>query len=244
MTTPDQRLVYRRVLLKLSGEALCVDGHGGIDPDRLTRFAQGIQSMVDLGAQVAVVLGAGNICRGSAFEQVGFDRVTADHMGMLATVINALALRDALQMNGMTAHVRSAFAIDGIAKSFFASESVSLLEAGHVVICAGGTGNPLVTTDTAAALRAVELKADVLLKATKVDGIYDADPKRVPSAKLYSSLSYQHVLVDQLAVMDLGAMCICRDAQMPIRVFNMEKESVYQHILCGKDEGTLVHCGD
>lgn len=241
MANPERALKYKRVLLKLSGEALCGDQGFGIKADQIEKFSNDIKSMVALGAEVAVVTGAGNYCRGAEFAKAGFDRISSDHIGMLATVMNAIALRDVLTRSGVKAHVRSAFAIDGVVKPFYAIEAMDLLSKGEVVICAGGTGHPLVTTDTTAVLRAIEIKAELLLKATKVDGMFSADPKLDPSATFFPELSYAQVISKQLAVMDLGAMCMSQENQLPVRVFNMNKENVYSRILTGESVGTLVH---
>jgi uridylate kinase len=230
---------YHRVLLKVSGEFF-VGNNTHLDPLRVKNLAEMIATLVESHVQIAVVLGAGNICRGNELSSQGIDQVTADHMGMLATMINALALKDALLQQQIDVEVCSALGVAGVVTHYVRDDALSLLDNGFVVICAAGTGNPLVTTDSAAALRAIELGADILLKATKVDGIYSADPKKNPEAKRFSQLSYQEVIDKSLAVMDLGAFCLCRDHAMPIRIFNMEAPGIIERILAGQDEGTLV----
>ena len=231
---------YQRVVLKVSGEFFeTKDSH--IDATRVDKLAQEIIGMAERKVQVAVVLGAGNLCRGAEFARNGVDQVTADQMGMLATVVNALALKDALLRQQVDVEIYSAFGINGIVTSYMRDDALNLLDNGFVVICAGGTGNPLVTTDSAAALRAIELGADILLKATKVDGVYSADPKKNPNAKRFSTLTYQEVIEKNLEVMDLGAFCLCRDHQMPIRIFDMESPGIIDRILSGADEGTLIN---
>lgn len=230
---------YQRVLLKVSGEFFA-SANSQLDPARVDQLAEIIRSVIQNNVQVAVVLGAGNICRGSEFVKNDVDQVTADQMGMLATVINALALKDALLRVETDVEVYSAFGVPGIANAYMRDDALNLLDNGFVVICAGGTGNPLVTTDSAAALRAIELGADVLLKATKVDGVYSEDPKKNPNATRFTTLSYQEVIEKNLAVMDLGAFCLCRDHQMPIRIFDMESSGIIDRILSGAEEGTLI----
>lgn len=230
---------YQRVVLKISGEFF-VGNDSQLDPARVDQLAKDIIAMTHRKVQVAVVLGAGNICRGSEFVRNGVDQVTADQMGMLATVINALALKDALLRQQADVEIYSAFGINGIVTSYMRDDALNLLDNGFVVICAGGTGNPLVTTDSAAALRAIELGADLLLKATKVDGVYSADPKKNPHAKRFTTLSYQDVIAYSLEVMDLGAFCLCRDHQMSIRIFDMDSPGIIDRILSGSEEGTLI----
>ena len=231
---------YQRVVLKVSGEFFA-GKNSQIDPARVDKLAKDILEMAARKVQVAVVLGAGNICRGSELVKSDVDQVTADQMGMLATVINALALKDALLRQQVDVEIYSAFGINGIVTSYMRDDALNLLDNGFVVICAGGTGNPLVTTDSAAALRAIELGADILLKATKVDGVYSADPKKNPHAKRFATLSYQEVIEKNLEVMDLGAFCLCRDHQMPIRIFDMESPGIIDRILSGAEEGTLIN---
>ena len=231
---------YERVVLKVSGEFFA-SKDSQLDPTRVDKLAKDIMLMAERKVQVAVVLGAGNICRGAELVKSDVDQVTADQMGMLATVINALALKDALLRQQVDVEIYSAFGISGIVTSYMRDDALNLLDNGFVVICAGGTGNPLVTTDSAAALRAIELGADVVLKATKVDGVYSADPKKDPKAKRFATLSYQDVISQSLEVMDLGAFCLCRDHQMPIRIFDMESPDIIDRILSGAEEGTLIN---
>lgn len=244
MSGRDRTHQYQRVLLKISGEMLCDDQGYGIDYDHIRSFVTSLKPVVASGVQLAIVVGAGNICRGCEFVEEGFDQVSADHMGMIATVLNAIALANAFAQLDINASVRSALPIDGVVNRFDRSEGIELLEAGHVLICGGGTGNPLVTTDTTAALRAIELKADIVLKATKVDGVYSADPMKEPNATLFSELSYKDVIQKELKVMDMNAFCMCRNHNMPIRVFNMNDPERLVNALLGKDEGTLIHAGD
>ena len=236
---------YQRVVLKVSGEFFASQdnsaGPSQLDSTRVDKLAEIIMNLAQNKVQVAVVLGAGNICRGAELVKNGVDQVTADQMGMLATVINALALKDALLRQQVDVEIYSAFGINGIVTSYMRDDALNLLDNGFVVICAGGTGNPLVTTDSAAALRAIELGADVLLKATKVDGVYSADPKKNPNAKRFTHLSYQEVISQSLEVMDLSAFCLCRDHQMPIRIFDMESPGIIDRILAGSEEGTLIN---
>jgi uridylate kinase len=234
------KLPYQRILLKLSGEALNGKSTSGIDPDVLTRISQEILAIVKLGVQVGVVIGGGNLFRGAALSATGIDRVTADHMGMLATVMNALAMRDVLERMGIGTRVMSAIPMSGLVDHFDRRKAMHHLREGGVVFFAAGTGNPLVTTDSAASLRAIEIGADLLIKATNVDGIYDADPAKNPQAKRYQRLTYQEALDKELGVMDLAAFCQCRDYNMPIRVFNLNKEGALLRIVKGEDEGTLV----
>lgn len=234
---------YRRILLKLSGEALTNKNILGINPDILSRLVNEIAAVVQLKVQVGIVIGGGNLFRGAALSDVGIDRITGDQMGILATVMNALALRDALGRTGIVSRILSAIPMTGIVEPFDRRKAISQLDKGRVVIFAGGTGNPLVTTDSAASLRGIEIKADVLLKATNVDGIYSSDPARNPQAVLYQHLTYQEALERELGVMDLTAFCQCRDHALPIRVFNITKENVLLNIITGSDEGTLVDSG-
>lgn len=239
MPTPKQP-VYRRVLLKLSGEALTNKNTLGINPDILRRLIKEIAEIVQLQVQVGIVVGGGNLFRGAALSQVGVDRITGDQMGMLATVMNALALREALDRVGIPALIMSALPVTGIAGSFERHQAIVHLEQGRVVIFAGGTGNPLVTTDSAASLRGIEINADVLLKATNVDGVYSSDPVHDPQAVLYPHLTYQEALERELGVMDLTAFCQCRDHALAIRVFNINKEGILLNIITGGQEGTII----
>lgn len=236
-------LKYRRILLKVSGEFFSSE-HESIDPERVAMLAKNIAELVSLGVQVSIVLGAGNLCRGQTFAQAGFDQVAADHIGMMATIMNALALKDVLRQQNITSVVRSAFDIAGITPVFCRDEALEQLNTGKVLICAGGTGNPLVTTDSAAALRAIELKVDVLLKATKVEGVYSADPFKDKNAQLFSEITYQEVIEQQLKIMDTGAFCLVRDHKVPVRIFNMNLPGIFKKIVLGETVGTLVHSGD
>ncbi len=231
---------YNRILVKLSGEALLGEADYGIDPATLKRIAQELQEVLSLGVQVAVVLGGGNIFRGAGLARAGMDRVTADHMGMLATVMNALALQDALENLGLYARVMSAVRINQVCEDYIRRRAVRHLEKGRVTIFAAGTGNPFFTTDTAASLRAIEIGADLLLKATKVNGIYSADPVKDPTARRYDRLTYDKVLADRLEVMDATAIVLCRDNKLPLRVFNQNSAGDLIRIVKGDDVGTLV----
>lgn len=233
-------LKYRRVLLKLSGEALMGDGDYGIDPNIINGLAKEIIEIQQAGAEVGVVIGGGNIFRGAGLAAGGMDRVTGDHMGMLATVINALAMQDALEKHGAFARVMSAIKINQICEDYIRRRAVRHLEKGRIAIFAAGTGNPFFTTDSAAALRATEINASLLLKATKVDGIYDADPKKNPDAKRFDSLTYDEVISRNLQVMDTAAFALCRDNNIPLRIYNMSDEGALMRILQGENIGTLV----
>jgi uridylate kinase len=231
---------FRRILLKLSGEALMGSGDYGIDTAVLRRIGGDIRAALALGTEVAVVIGGGNIFRGAGLARAGMDRVTGDHMGMLATVMNSLAMQDTLEGLGVHARVMSALRINEVCEDYIRRRAVRHLEKGRVVLFAAGTGNPFFTTDTAAALRATEIGADLLLKATKVDGVYDADPVKVPGAVRYNRLTYDRALDDRLGVMDATAMVMCRDNALPLRVFNLHNEGDLLRILNGEDVGTLV----
>jgi uridylate kinase len=231
---------YQRILLKLSGEALLGEEDYGIDPKIIHRIAAEIREVIRQGIQVAVVIGGGNIFRGAGLAQSGIDRVTGDHMGMLATVMNALALQDALERVGAFARVMSAISVHDVCEDYIRRRAIRHLEKGRVVVCAGGTGNPFFTTDTAAALRAIEIGADILLKATKVDGVYSADPRKDSNAELYERLGYDRVIESKLGVMDANAIVLCRDQRMPIRVFNVFDEGNLVRIVKGEAIGTLV----
>jgi uridylate kinase len=233
--------VYRRILLKLSGEALLGNEDYGIDPKIIDRIAGEIRDVIAIGVEVAVVIGGGNIFRGAGLAQSGIDRVTGDHMGMLATVMNSLALQDSLEKIGTDARVMSALAIHDVCEDYIRRRAVRHLEKGRVVICAAGTGNPFFTTDTAAALRAIEVDADILLKATKVDGIYNADPAVEKQASRYDSLSYDEVIEGKLRVMDANAIVLCREQEMPIRVFNVFDPGNLMKLVTGQDVGSIVH---
>src|SRR6202041_267668 len=231
---------YSRILVKLSGEALMGAGDYGVDPLVLKRIAGEINDISQMGVQVAVVLGGGNIFRGAGLARAGMDRVAADHMGMLATVMNALAMQDALESLGMYARVMSAIRINEVCEDYIRRRAVRHLEKGRVAIFAAGTGNPFFTTDTAAALRAIEINADVLLKATKVNGVYSDDPVRNPKAQHYPRLTFDKVLNDKLNVMDATAIVMCRDNHLPLRVFNLNNSGDLTRIVRGEDVGTLV----
>jgi uridylate kinase len=231
---------YRRILLKLSGEALMGDEEFGIDPKVLGRMAHEIKELVELGVQVGLVIGGGNLFRGQKLSEAGMNRVVGDHMGMLATVMNGLAMRDALHRAYVNARLMSAIPLNGVCDSYNWTEAISLLKSGRVVIFSAGTGNPFFTTDSAACLRGIEIEADVVLKATKVEGVYSADPVKDPSATLYSHLSYDEVLERELKVMDLSAFTLARDHNVPIRVFNMNKPGALRAVIMGESEGTLI----
>ncbi|HET8710988.1 MAG TPA: UMP kinase [Spongiibacteraceae bacterium] len=230
---------YKRILLKLSGEALGKEGVG-IDPRILDRMALEIGQLIGIGVQVGLVIGGGNLFRGAALQAAGLDRVTGDHMGMLATVMNALAMRDALERSNINSRVMSAIPMSGVVDHYDRRRAMRALERGEVVIFAAGTGNPFFTTDSAACLRGIEINAELVLKATKVDGIYNADPMRDASAVKYDRLSFDEVLDQKLGVMDLTAICLCRDHNLPLRVFAMEKAGALLNIVMGGNEGTLV----
>jgi uridylate kinase len=231
---------FSRILVKLSGEALMGGGDYGIDPAVIKRIAGELQDIRDMGVQVAVVIGGGNIFRGAGLARAGMDRVAADHMGMLATVMNALAMQDALEALGVQTRVMSAIRINEVCEDYIRRRAVRHLEKGRVAIFAAGTGNPFFTTDTAAALRAIEINADVLLKATKVNGVYSDDPVRNPKAQHYPRLTFDKVLNDKLNVMDATAIVMCRDNHLPLRVFNLNNSGDLTRIVRGEDVGTLV----
>jgi uridylate kinase len=231
---------YQRVLVKLSGEALMGEGDYGIDPTVIKRIALELQEITVMGVRVAVVIGGGNIFRGAGLARAGMDRVTADHMGMLATVMNALAMQDALESLGLYARVMSAIRINQVCEDYIRRRAVRHLEKERVVIFAAGTGNPFFTTDTAAALRAIEINADLLLKATKVNGVYSDDPVKNPAATRYPRLTFDKVLTDKLNVMDATAVVMCRDNRLPLRVFNLNNAGDLTRIVRGEDVGTLV----
>lgn len=238
--TISPKSAYRRILLKLSGEALMGDEGFGIDPKVLDRMAQEIKELVELGVQVGVVIGGGNLFRGKGLSEAGMNRVVGDHMGMLATVMNGLAMRDALHRAFVNARLMSAIPLNGICEDYNWSDAISLLKSGRVVIFAAGTGNPFFTTDSAACLRGIEIEADAVLKGTKVDGVYDADPATHPDANLYQKLSYDEVLDKELKVMDLAAFTLARDHSLPIRVYNMNKPGCLRDVVMGSSEGTLI----
>jgi uridylate kinase len=231
---------FKRVMLKLSGEALLGDQQYGIDPKVIQRVASEVIELVAMGVEVGLVIGGGNIFRGAGLAEAGMDRVTADHMGMLATVINALALQDALERKGATARVMSALQIHQVCEDYIRRRAIRHLEKGRIVIFAAGTGNPFFTTDTAASLRAIEIGADVLIKATKVDGIYSADPMIDPNAKRFGQLSFDRVLTEKLSVMDATAIVMCRDNNLPLIVFNLNNGGDLVRIVAGETLGTTV----
>lgn len=231
---------YKRILLKLSGEALIGNEEFGIDPRVLDSMALEVGQLVGIGVQVGLVIGGGNLFRGAQLHSAGMDRVTGDHMGMLATVMNALAMRDALERANIATHVMSAIPMSGIVDHYDRRKAIRNLENGDVVIFSAGTGNPFFTTDSAACLRGIEIEADLVLKATKVDGVYDRDPMTDSSAVKFSVLSYDEILDRKLGVMDLTAVCLCRDHQMPVRVFAMQDTGALLNIVMGGDDGTLI----
>ena len=233
---------YQRILLKLSGEALMGDDSYGINRATIDRIVQEIKEVVDLGVQVAIVIGGGNIFRGVAPAAAGMDRATADYMGMLATVMNAMALQDAMRHAGVVSRVQSALTIQQVAEPYVRGKAIRYLEENKVVIFGAGTGNPFFTTDTAAALRGAEIGAEMVLKATKVDGIYSADPKKDPQAKRYDRISFDEVIAKSLAVMDATAFALCRDQKLPINVFSIFSPGALKRIVLGEEEGTLVYC--
>jgi len=238
---PTAKPAYQRILLKLSGEALMGDDAFGINRDTIVRMVNEVADVTKLGVQVAVVIGGGNIFRGVAGGSVGMDRATADYMGMLATVMNALALGDAMDKAGLTARVMSAIAIEQVVEPYIRPKALQYLEEGKVVIFAAGTGNPFFTTDTAAALRGSEIGAQIVLKATKVDGVYTADPKKDPKATRYSKISFDDAISQNLGIMDATAFALCRDQRLPIKVFSIVKHGALKRVVMGQDEGTLVY---
>lgn len=231
---------YKRILLKLSGEALTGSENFGIDPRVLDQLALEIGQLVGIGVQVGLVVGGGNLFRGAALQAAGLDRVTGDHMGMLATVMNALALRDALERSSIATQVMSSIPMSGVVDHYDRRKAIRALSNGDVVIFSAGTGNPFFTTDSAACLRGIEIDAELVLKATKVDGVYSADPMKVADAIKYERLSYDEVLDKKLEVMDLTAICLCRDHKMPVRVFKMEERGALLNIVRGGQDGTLI----
>ncbi|HSG96637.1 MAG TPA: UMP kinase [Woeseiaceae bacterium] len=236
----DSPVPYRRVLLKLSGEALMGELDYGIEPQVIQRIAAEIATARKAGVEIAIVVGGGNIFRGAGLARAGMDRVTGDYMGMLATVMNALAIQDALESLDVHARVMSALEINAVCEDYIRRRAIRHLEKGRVVIMAAGTGNPFFTTDTAAALRAIEIGADVLLKATKVDGVYDADPAKDPAASRFESVSYDQVISDKLGVMDATAIVMCRDNHLPLRVFDLTRANALVQAMTGDEIGTLV----
>ena len=240
MPAVEHQPKYKRILLKLSGEALMGDESFGIDPKVLDRMALEIGQLVGVGVEVGLVVGGGNLFRGAALQAAGMDRVTGDHMGMLATVMNALAIRDALERSNIRSRVMSAIPMSGVVDHYDRRKAVRYLSEKDVVIFSAGTGNPFFTTDSAACLRGIEVEADLVLKATNVDGVYSADPKAHPDATKYDELTYDEVLEKQLGVMDLTAICLCRDHNMPVRVLNMHKPGALISVMVGEHEGTMI----
>ena len=241
-TVDNAKPRFKRVLLKLSGEALMGSDAYGINRQTISEIVGEVKSIVDLGVQVGVVIGGGNIFRGVAPAATGMDRAQADYMGMLATVMNGLALQDAMRVAGMVARVQSALNIEQVVEPYIRGRAIRYLEQGRTIIFAGGTGNPFFTTDTAAALRGAEIGAEIVLKATKVDGIYSADPKKDPLATKYDEITFNEVIAKNLAVMDATAFALCRDQKLPINVFSIFKQGALKRIVLGASEGTLVHC--
>ena len=238
MTVP----AYKRILLKLSGEALMGDDSYGINRPTIARIASEIREVVELGVQVGIVIGGGNIFRGVALGAAGMDRATADYMGMMATVMNALALQDTMRGIGLQCRVQSALNIEQVVEPYIRGKAMRYLEEGKVVVFAAGTGNPFFTTDTAAALRGMEMNVDIVLKATKVDGVYTDDPKTNPDAKRYQRVSFDEAIVKNLKIMDGTALALCRDQNMNVNVFSIFKPSALKRVVLGEDEGTLVYC--
>ncbi len=235
-------LPYKRILLKLSGEALMGSEQFGIDPQVLDRLAGELREIVSTGVQIGVVIGGGNLFRGEKLARAGMNRVAGDHMGMLATVMNSLALQDALERSGIETRVMSAISLTGVCEDYNRRFAMRFMERGQVVIFCAGTGNPFFTTDTAACLRGIEIEADLICKATKVDGVYSADPAKYSDAVKYEKLTYSEALEKQLAVMDLTAFCLARDHQKKIRVFNMNNPGALVRVAKGEQEGTLIEC--
>jgi uridylate kinase len=238
---PPAKPAYQRILLKLSGEALMGSDSFGINRETVDRIVAQVKEVSELGVQVAVVIGGGNIFRGVSQGAVGMDRATADYMGMLATVINALALADAMNRGGLVARVQSALSIEPVVEPYIRGKAIRYLEEGKIVIFGAGTGNPFFTTDTAAALRGREVEANIVLKATKVDGVYTADPMKDKTATRYNKLTFDEAFVKNLKVMDATALALCRDQKLPINVFSIFKEGALKRVVMGEDEGTLVH---
>lgn len=232
--------IYKRILLKLSGEALQGEEGFGIDPSILDRMAIEVKELIEMGVEVGIVIGGGNLFRGAKLATAGMNRVVGDHMGMLATVMNGLALRDALFRADVNAKLMSAFQLNGICDTYNWYDAIKMLREKRVMIFSAGTGSPFFTTDSAACLRGIEIEADVVLKATKVDGVYDCDPAKNADAKLYSNLTYADVIDKELQVMDLAAFTLARDHKLPIRVFNMGKPGALKKVILGQDEGTLI----
>ncbi|GAB2897887.1 MULTISPECIES: UMP kinase [Microvirgula] len=237
-----QATAYKRILLKLSGEALMGDDAYGINRGVIDGIVAQVKEIAELGVQIGIVIGGGNIFRGVSSAASGMDRATADYMGMLATVMNALALKDAMTRAGLTARVQSALTMQQIAEPYVRGKAMQYLEESKIVIFAAGTGNPFFTTDTAAALRGMEMNVDIMLKATKVDGVYTDDPKKNPEAVRYQSLTFDEAIIKNLKVMDATALALCRDQKLNIKVFSIFKSGALKRVVLGEDEGTLVHC--
>ncbi|HTJ96117.1 MAG TPA: UMP kinase [Rhodocyclaceae bacterium] len=233
---------YKRILLKLSGEALMGDDAYGINRETIARIVDEVASVVALGVEVGVVIGGGNIFRGMAGASAGMERATADYMGMLATVMNGMALQDAMRCAGLESRVQSALNIEQVIEPYIRGKAMRYLEEGKVVVFAGGTGNPFFTTDTAAALRGAEIGAQIVLKATKVDGVYTADPMKDKSATRYDKISFDEAIGRDLKVMDATALALCRDQKLPINVFSIFKAGALKRVVMGEDEGTMVYC--
>jgi uridylate kinase len=231
---------YKRILLKLSGESLMGEINYGIDPKMLSKYANDINEIIQQGVEVAIVIGGGNIYRGIQSEGAGFDRVQGDHMGMLATIINGMALQSALQSIDIETRLLTAIRMEQVAEPYIRRRAIRHLQKGRVVIFGGGTGNPYFTTDTAATLRAIEIEADIILKGTRVDGVYSADPEKNPSARKYNSITFEEVLKKKLSVMDLTAFTLCQENNLPVKVFNMNIEGNLTKVCNGNDVGTLV----
>jgi uridylate kinase len=238
---PPAKPAYQRILLKLSGEALMGNDSFGINRETVDRIVAEVKEVSELGVQVAIVIGGGNIFRGVSQGAAGMDRATADYMGMLATVINALALGDALNRGGLVARVQSALSIEPVVEPYIRGKAIRYLEEGKIVVFGAGTGNPFFTTDTAAALRGREVEANIVLKATKVDGVYTADPMKDKTATRYNKLTFDEAFVKNLKVMDATALALCRDQKLPINVFSIFKDGALKRVVMGEDEGTLVH---
>lgn len=239
-----QTPAYRRILLKLSGEALMGSADYGVDPVVIRRLATEVRDVANLGVQIGMVVGGGNIFRGAGLARTGMDRITADHMGMLATLINALAMQDALERLGVYVRVMSGLSVNEVCEDYIRRRAVRHLEKNRVCIFAAGTGNPFFTTDTAASLRAIEINAELMLKATQVDGVYSADPKHHPSARRYAHLTFDQLLADKLMVMDATAIVLCRDNNIPLRIFDLTRAGDFMRLILGAtDVGTLVNNG-
>ena len=242
MTNTDKPLVYKRVLLKLSGEALMGNEQFGFDTKVIDRMALEINELVARGLQVGMVIGGGNLFRGQNLAEAGMNRVAGDHMGMLATVMNGLAMQDALERSGIATRVMSAISLSGVCEDYDHRFALRFLDEGKVVIFCAGTGNPFFTTDTAACLRGIEIEADLIMKATKVKGVFSADPELHPDAHFYESISYSRVLEEELGVMDLTAFCLARDHGKIMRIFNMNKPGALMRVVTGQNEGTTISC--